>query len=53
MVREMSGGEEARREMEKVRMLGGLGDGGAEEKKVVTAKDHLDARLGATYGVKT
>ncbi|TKX22701.1 hypothetical protein C1H76_5089 [Elsinoe australis] len=53
MVREMSGGEEARREVEKVRMLGGLRDGGAEEKKVVTAKDHLNARLGATYGVKT
>ncbi|KAF2225740.1 hypothetical protein BDZ85DRAFT_294196 [Elsinoe ampelina] len=61
MVEEMSGSEEARGEVRKVRGLAGWHDRSEEgqegkgkgEAEVLTAKDHLNARLGATYGVKT
>lgn len=42
LVERMSGTSEAKREMEKVKSLSGSG-------KVVTASDHLKARLAATY----
>ncbi|KAF4553853.1 Non-heme dioxygenase in morphine synthesis N-terminal-containing protein 6 [Elsinoe fawcettii] len=54
LVRAMSGSKEARREIAKIRALGGRNgedqEGGGE---VITARDHLNARLGATYGIKT
>ncbi|KAG8630970.1 hypothetical protein KVT40_000110 [Elsinoe batatas] len=58
LVEEMSGSEEARGEVRKVRGLAGRGSGeeggeGEGKGEVLTAKDHLNARLGATYGVKT
>lgn len=44
LVEKMGGGEEARREVDKVKGLSGNG--------VVTARQHLEARLGVTYQLK-
>ncbi|PNS19327.1 UPF0676 protein [Sphaceloma murrayae] len=51
LVQEMSGGEEARKEIEKLKLLGGISSTlSGDRTRVLTAKEHLDARLGATYG---
>ncbi|KAF2148234.1 Clavaminate synthase-like protein [Myriangium duriaei CBS 260.36] len=45
IVESLGGSEDAKKEMQKVKGLSGAG-------KVMTAQDHLNARLGATYDLK-